>query len=669
MNPPRILVFTALYLLLIGNIVDPAILMAADNEILDLELKELMQIQITSVGRKAQNISDVPAAVYVINQNDIKNSGATSIPEVLRIVPGLQVARISSSKWAISSRGFNGTFANKLLVQIDGRSVYTPTYSGVYWGVQNVVLDDVERIEVIRGPGATLWGSNAVNGIINIITKPASDTQGVLLSAATGSHDNALATIRYGTQINEDTYGRFYLNRHDQASYTFAADKSDASDDWQMTSGGFRFDGDVGLDNSWTVQGDLYRGKNNQRIDTYWSAAPPYFSQVKDRLESSGYNLVARWQHNYTEKSSWTLQVYYDVSNRDEIILEQTQQVADIDFQHRFQPAKRHDLVWGVDYRLNKDDFDNTYQVSLTPDSQTTDLFSAFLQDEITLLDNRIWLTLGAKFEHNDYTGMEIQPNLRLLWKPKEKHSFWTSVARAVRTPSRIEDSGAVTTYVVAPPTVFAKVAISGDRNLKSEKLIAYEAGYRYHQNQDFSINFDFFYNDYSDLLAYRQTSQLGTIYFSNAMEAHTYGFEVTTEWAPFPWLENDLSYSYIEVRASNKSPSDLSLEAVTEGSSPQHQISLRSKLRISENFHINLWGRYTDSLPTASVVAAKERIVIDDYFSLDSNIIWQIKDGLELSLVGQNLLDNRHLEFVQESFTSPIEIERSVYAKLLWEF
>ena len=229
---------------------------AAENDMLDLDLSSLMQIQITSAGRKAQNLADVPAAVYVIDQDDISNSGVTSIPEALRMVPGLQVARISSSTWAITSRGFNGTFATKLLVQIDGRSVYTPSYSGVYWDSQNVVLEDVERIEVIRGPGATLWGANAVNGVINIITKQSSDTQGGLVSVGAGNHEKLMATARYGTQFSGDTYGRFYVNRHDQDSFEFLADKTNAFDDWDATSGGFRLDGDRGLKDSWTFQGD-----------------------------------------------------------------------------------------------------------------------------------------------------------------------------------------------------------------------------------------------------------------------------------------------------------------------------------------------------------------------------------------------------------------------------
>lgn len=640
----------------------------ADVDMLDMDLSSLMEIQITSAGRKEQNLADVPAAVYVIDQEDIKNSGFTSVPELLRLVPGLQVARISSSKWAISSRGFNGTFANKLLVQIDGRSVYTPSYSGVYWDVQNVVLEDVDRIEVIRGPGATLWGANAVNGIINIITKQSSDTQDSLLSAGAGSHEKAMATLRHGAQFNENTYGRFYLSHHEQDSFEFAEDGSDAHDEWQITNGGFRLDGDVGLQNSWTLQGDLYHGDNDQRIDTFWTRTPPYLLQVFDRLDTNGCNLLSRWQHTFSEKSSWTLQTYYDFTNRDEKYLEQTNHTFDIDFQHRFQVQSRHDIVWGIGYRFNKDDFNNTYQVEFTPDSRSNDLFSAFLQDEITLLKEKLLLTIGSKFEYNSYTGFEVQPNMRLLWKPGARHSLWTSVARAVRTPSRIEDSGRITTAVIPAPVLF-DLSIFGTSDFESERLTAYEAGYRYIPAQNFSIDIALYCNKYRGLQSYYQESQFMPIYFFNAMEGDIHGLEIATAWAPTDWLETELGYSYIEVAMDDNSAANLYQEEVSEGSSPRHRFSVRTNFDLGNNLYLNLWGHYTDQLKAASVLAVQNNVVVDDYVNLDANVRWLPKEGLEITLAGQNLLDSGHIEFIQEAFTTPIDIQRSIYAKMTWRF
>ncbi len=335
---------------------------AAENAMLDLDLSALMQIQVTSAGRKEQNLKDIPAAVFVIDQDDIRNSGVTSIPEALRMVPGIQVARITSSKWAISSRGFNGTFSNKLLVQLDGRSVYSPTYSGVYWDIQQVVLEDVERIEVIRGPGATLWGANAVNGIINIITKQSSDTQGTMLSVGGGNHEDSMASLRHGFQLGDDVYGRFFLSRHYQDSYQLLSDKTDAYDDWNITHGGFRLDGDQGIADSWTFQGDGYQGDSHQIVDNYWLPGATFPLQVKDTTDVAGFNLLGRWTHRFTERSSSTLQTYFDQTTREDIYLQQKQHTFDVDFQHRYQPGTRNDLIWGLGYRTITDDIDYTYQ-------------------------------------------------------------------------------------------------------------------------------------------------------------------------------------------------------------------------------------------------------------------------------------------------------------------
>ena len=649
--------------------------MAANDNVLDLDLESLMQIQVTSAGRKEQNLMDVPAAIYVIDKEDINNSGATSIPELLRMVPGLQVARIGSSQWAITSRGFNGTFANKLLVQIDGRSVYTPSYSGVYWDVQNVVLEDVDRIEVIRGPGATLWGANAVNGIINIITKQASDTQGRLVSVGSGNHEKLMATARYGSQFNQNTYGRFYLHRHEQGAYDTLKDKTDAHDDWLITQGGFRFDGDLGLNDTWTLQGDLYQGDRNLLVSDLWIAEPPYRTEQIGTFDVDGHNILARWEHKTSDTNVGTAQIYYDYTNRKDAYLEQTNRTLDIDLQQRFQYAERHDIVWGLGYRLNSDDFSRSFQIDFTPDSDTQQTFSAFAQDEIALFANKVWLTLGSKFEHNDYSGFEVQPNVRVLWKPQDNHRLWASISRAVRTPSRIEDSSRITTLVIPPsPTEYPfnpepiRVSIFGKSEFKSERLIAYEVGYRYLPKESISFDLTLFFNDYDNLQAYSQPSLLDpTIYFDNTISGEVYGLEFTTQWSPTDWLKTELSYSYIDIKMKDtQALTQADQEAMIEGSSPQNQISLKASIALQDNLHLNLWGRYVDKLEKSSIVAD---FPVDDYTTLDANIRWQPVDDLELSLVGQNLFDNKHLEYISEQFTEPTEIGRSLYAKLTWHF
>ncbi|ACN17575.1 putative TonB dependent receptor (outer membrane receptor family protein) [Desulforapulum autotrophicum HRM2] len=639
---------------------------ADDLEMLDMDLSSLMQIQITSAGRKAQDLVDVPAAVYVIDRDDIQNSSATCVPELLRMVPGLQVARISSSKWAIASRGFNGTFSNKLLVQIDGRSVYTSAYSGVYWDTLNLPLENIEQIEVIRGPGATLWGANAVNGVINIITKTAAETQGGKVTATMGNQERGSASFRYGKQLKNDLYGRFYASHHAQDSYTYLGDKSDADDDWQITTGGFRLDNNVGINDSWTFQGDIYHGENNQWVDTLWIPDLPYLIRAQDQVHTNGGNLLGRWEHGISEKQSWTLQVYYDFTTRDEIYLEQTNHIVDIDFQHRFQVKNCHDLVWGMGYRVVKDDFSNSYQVEFSPDSQTNNLVSAFLQDEIALLKDRVWLTIGSKFEHNEYSGFEVQPNLRLLWKPQEKHSLWASIARAVRTPSRAEDSGKVITYIIPPP-FFTEVSVWGNSDFDSEELIAYEAGYRYIPSKNLSIDMTLYYNDYRDLQSYSEASPFSPVYFVNSMEGQTYGLEITTTWTPADWIDTEFSYTYIDLSMEDENNESFQSADITEGSSPQNQFYARANIKLRENLRLNLWGHYTDQLKASSISASSSNTVVDDYINFNANIKWSPKENLEITLAGENLFDNRHLEFIQEAFTSPIEVERSIYLKITW--
>ncbi len=644
---------------------------AEEKDILDLDLSSLMQIQVTSAGRKSQNLADVPAAIYVIEQEDIHNSGVTSIPEALRMVPGLQVARISSSKWAITSRGFNGTFANKLLVQIDGRSVYTPSYTGVYWDVQNVILEDVERIEVIRGPGATLWGANAVNGIINIITKHSSETLGGLVSIGSGNHEKLLASARYGFQLSNDTYGRIYIHRHKQDSYNFLNTKTDAHDNWESTSGGFRLDGDLGLRDSWTLQGDCYNNNINQRVDTYWVWPSLSPTQVQDSFEPKGFNLLGRWTHNNSENNSWSLQSYYDDNKRHEIYVQQQHKIFDLDFQHRFQPTSRHDLIWGLGYRLINDDLKNNDQMKISPEKDSYEVFSAFAQDEFNLADH-LWLTVGSKFEHNDFSGIEVQPSIRLLWKPAESHSLWFAVSRAVRTPSRAERDTVVTVGMLElpppyPPGTVVPVSVINNPELDSEKLIAYEAGYRFSANDELKLDLSFFYNHYKDLRVYQQTE--AGLQFYNGMKGNTHGVEVLVEWSPASWIKSEFSYSYIKLKLKTAATVDPIFADLAEDSSPRHQLSIRSNFDLGHNLNLNLWGRYVDDVSPSVPSLLAPDLGADNYFELDANIIWHPVENIELMLVGQNLLDHRKLEFIQESYTSPIEIGRSVYTKLTWKF
>ena len=392
-------------------------------DLTELSIEQLMNIEITTAGRKSQRLSETAAAAFVITQEDIHRSGATTIPDVLRMVPGLQVARIDGNKWAVTARGFNGRFANKLLVLMDGRSVYTPLFSGVIWDVQDTMLEDIDRIEIIRGPGAAVWGANAVNGVINIITKPASDTQGGLLAAMSGTVEKGTVGTRYGGAIGEKGTYRLYGKYFDRNGGVDAAG-DDTPDDWHAFRTGFRTDWQSNTFHRMTLQGDLYEGKSGERL-TYSLPTFPFKNTENVDEKFRGGNLLGRWTYQEEENSEATLQFYYDRTYRSFEIIEETRDTLDLDFQHRTVLLDRHEIQWGLGWRITHDDIRNSFAVSFTPDSQTDNLFSAFIQDEIRFFEDKVRLTIGAKFEHNDYTGFEIQPSARALWTITKNHSVW----------------------------------------------------------------------------------------------------------------------------------------------------------------------------------------------------------------------------------------------------
>lgn len=469
------------------------------HDFLDMSLKELMSVSITSVSKKPQNLSDSAAAIFVITNEDLLRSGATSIPEALRMVPGIHVARIDSNKWAVSSRGFNNRFTKKLLVLVDGRTVYTPSFSGVYWEVQDVLLEDVERIEVIRGPGASLWGANAVNGVINIITKQASTTQGTLVSGGSGTTEKVFGQVRYGTALGEGVYGRIYGKYFNRDAFEYETGE-DAGDNWDGARTGFRLDSQAAGPINFTLQGDLYTGNISQQAVNVPLPRPPYRQNVDDDADVSGGNILFRWQRTFSSASNITFQTYYDRTNRNDFYVHEQRDTFDFEFQHRFSPSQNHELIWGGGYRYTADDTTKRYVLDFEPDSRSDNLFNGFLQDEITLIDDSLWMILGAKLEHNNYSGIEIQPSGRLLWTPNAGHKFWTSVSRAVRTPSRVEHDGSLNVAMLPPPSPFMpfpiSVTINGDESFDSEKLTAYEAGYRYTPDREISLDIAFFYNN-----------------------------------------------------------------------------------------------------------------------------------------------------------------------------
>src|SRR5258705_3459759 len=468
-----------------------------------LSMEDLMNMQVTSVSKRTQKVADAAAAVFVITQEDIRRSGAASIPEALRLAPGLEVARIDENKWAIASRGFNGRFDNKLLVLIDGRSVYTPLFSGVYWNVQDVLLEDIDRIEVIRGPGATLWGANAVNGVINIISKKAKDTQSAIVTAGAGTEERGSGGVRYGSKIGDTSYRAY--GKYFNWGPSLYSNGTTAHDGWDALRGGFRADWTPAGSNSLTLQGDIYQSKYGETL-TVPSLNAPYSNTFPNNGKYSGGNILGRWNHS-SEGSSMSLQMYYDNTTiADNSLFVDHQNIFDMDFQDGFHLGNSQQFVWGLGYRSIRDRNDPSFSVSLQPNQLTLNHFSAFVQDEISLENNLLRLTLGAKFEHNAYNSFKVQPNARLLWTLTPNQSVWTAVSRAVRTPALTEDGLRLNSAVVPPatpanPTPFpAIVSGSGSHQFQSEDLLAYELGYRGQRTSSFSADISSFQNNYSNL-------------------------------------------------------------------------------------------------------------------------------------------------------------------------
>lgn len=643
---------------------------SATEQYLDLPLQDLLSIEVTSVSKRLQQLKEAAAAIHVITREDIRRSGVTSIPDALRMAPGIQVARLNANKWAISARGFNSQWANKLLVLIDGRSVYVPSFSGVYWEMQDLVLDDIDRIEVIRGPGATLWGANAVNGIINIITRSAGETTGGLVTIGGGSEQQSRVELRYGAALGEAIDGRVYLKYQETDSFTDFATGRDANDDWNSIQAGFRMDGQFSDRDDWTLQGDIFDVDANQFVVLLTQPTPPFNAPQKDPHDADGWNLLGRWNRAWSETSTSTLQVYYDRHERDEIVLTQSFGTFDIDFQHQLLLGERHNLIAGFGYRRIEEEFRNSFTISVRPAEWEQDLYSAFIQDEITLIADRLQMTIGSKFENNDYTGFEVQPSVRLLWTPNAANTFWAAVSRAVRTPSRVESYGRIVTAVVPvapPPVPPLEISLSGNPRQDSETLIAYEMGYRAQPTDKLSLDIAVFFNDYDELQTFDTPMPPVTLTFANGMEAETYGVEIAADWRPLDWWRLQTSYSYLDISADLKPGArDFLSVALREGSSPNHQISVRSAMDLGADWSLDVWAYYVSSLSDLGTLANQD---VNAYTSVNVRLAWQPLPGMELSVVGRDLTEERHLEYVGESYLGAAKVERSVFAQLRWEW
>lgn len=633
------------------------------NELADLSLEELSRIEVTSVSKSSQKLQSAAAAVTVISNDEIRRSGATSLPEVLRYVPGINVARQGASDWAVSARGFSSVNSEKLLVLSDTRSIYTPLFSGVQWDVQDFLLEDVDRVEVIRGPGASLWGSNAVNGVINITTKKAQDTQGLLVETALGPEDRVIASARYGaTAASGASYRIFgkYVDRDDTGN------AAPSKDDWRMGHIGGRSDWDISSKDSLTVQGDIYGGTLGQHFPSINVIGRPGPTGNLD-AEVSGGNVLGRWRHRVDDASNFVLRAYYDDTHRNDPSYRDDLNTFDIDFQHQFDLTARQQIVWGANYRLTENRNEGKGIFNVDPDFSSDELFGFFAQDRVAL-DDFLHLTVGSKFEHNDFSGFEAQPNARLAWQATPDQTFWLAVSRAVRVPTRLERDIAVYASNPAEDPVYL---LKGNRDFKAEELEAYEIGYRYQVRDNLALDLAAFHNHYSGLASL----ELGTPYLDplsgftivpvlneNRSLGSTQGIEAQLTYSPTARWRVSTNYSYLEMDI-NSTGDDLNRGEFLAGSTPRHQFGLRSFLDLPAHCQFDVHFRYVSAI--RSIPEIVEGGGISDYAEMDIRLAKQISRQLELSLVGQNLLHEDHVEFGTPEARG--EIQRLVYVKAMW--
>lgn len=630
----------------------------------ELSLTELMNEPVTTVSKKTTRLGDAPAAITVITADDIRRNGFTSIPEALRMVPGFDVARIDSSHWAISARGFNLQYSNLLLVLIDGRSVYTPTFGGVFWDSQDVSLEDLDRIEVIRGPGATLWGANAVNGVVNIITKNSRETHGGVVSVSAGTEEQPLVEARYGGALGNGAHYRVYAKYFNRDGL-YDRSGGEGFDDWHSIRTGFRSDWDRGANDLLTFQGDYYSVRAAHVQDDV-SYTPPFVERNYDPRASEGANLLGRWTHTFSDVSHISVQAYLDTYD----MYNESRHTADLQFEQRFPLGSRNDVVWGMGYRLSRDSLHLGPDFVSTPAKEDLSLYTAFLQDEISIVPERLRVILGTKLEHNDFTGMEVQPNLRLVLSPNARATFWASASRAVSTPSRFYHDTRYDVFAFQPPaSPVVVVALTPNASLPMQKLDAYELGYRVEPSKSVSVDVATFVNRYHDVFG----NVAGASYFEADpvphrvvplqwvpnMSARAHGAEAAVNWRVTDDWQVNASYTWLHLRVKPNTTLGLG--------SPAQQASLRSRLSLSRSLELNSALYYVDSIDSLSSALVTRHM--PSYVRADVGLLYHASAKLELGLWGQNLFDPYHPENSSQDVASVAQIRRSVLFRITQRF
>lgn len=645
---------------------------APPQDLTKSSLEDLMNIEVTSVSKKEEKLSRTAAAVFVITQEDIQHSGAMNIPDLLRMAPGVDVAQIDANKWAISIRGFNGLYSDDLLVLFDGRSVYTQTFGGVYWDTADLPLGDIDRIEVIRGPGGAVWGANAVNGVINIISKKASATQGGMVAAGGGSREPEFGTLQYGGGVGQSTDYRVfakYFNQDESPGLT----GPHGADGWHSLRAGFRVDSSVSARDRLTVEGDIYDGREGITEPALASVTAPAPQQLNVEANTSGGFLQGVWDHSYSGRSDSSLQFSYDRYKRDGLVQE-TRGTFDLTFQHHIAMRARHDVVWGLEARTSGLHSDGSLYASFEPADNRSDLFGAFLQDEIALAADRVYLTLGTKLEHNRYSGFSVMPSARLAWTPAESQTLWAAMSRAASTPSDTDVSIRVNAAgFPGPGGTPALASFIGNPSFMDENLLAVEAGYRTALGKHLLIDLAAYYDFYTN----QQTVEPGAAFYEttpapphfvfprtygNLMNGEAHGLEIFADWrVSNRWsLSPGYGFEQVHMHLDPGSQDTLSV-GDSQGSAPANSAQLRSHFTLPRRVSWDASAYFVGKIADPDVSSDTR---------LDTGLSWQAQERLSFTLVGQNLLRDRHLEYVDGGLSvASTLVKRSIYAKVTWTF
>jgi iron complex outermembrane receptor protein len=649
------------------------IILSSEINLDSMSLEDLMNVKVYSASKKSENLSETSSAVFILTSEDIRRGGHRTIPEALRMVPGINVARVDASKWAVASRGFNSLYSNKLLVLVDGRSVYTPLFAGTYWDEQDLLLEDVDRIEVIRGPGATLWGANAVNGVVNIITKDASKTKGGFAEAGFGSEERAFGSLRYGSNIGKDFNYRFFT-KYTYRDEFMDINSNESFDDWDTFNFGTRADWQVSNKDKITLTGNIRNANTRQRIKLADILTTTSVT-TDDKRYVNGGHLLSRWTHNFSEKSDLQVQFFYDRINRTRSLQQhgEIRDTYDIDIQNRIELTSWNELTYGLNFRYIEEKIEDGVVINFDYNDAAYRVYSFFIQDKISIIkNNKLYFTPGIKLEHHPFVNWEVQPSLKGYWSINDNNNIWMSISRAVQTPARAYTNGTIRLrfYNTAPP-VNTLLIVQGNNAVQSENMTAFELGYRYIPSNKFKIEFTTFYNKYTDLISLQSqpiTLQAGTVPYAvlqkngkNDAKGESYGLEINTEWNVYSFLKLKASYTFLHKNlfpGLGYTTADL---ITLEGSAPRNQVFLGTLFTLPYNFEFDVYTYYVDALYQKGM---------SSYIRLDTRLGWSPIKSLRLSVVAQNINSGGHPEYT-DIISEVIEttIPRSIYFIADWKF